>query len=111
MVADDGVLVPATVSQTPGGTITFGVPGGVVDPIPVVPGLPLTASAYAAGTGAYLYLIFRNASGGYVSTHTALFVASMSRRSITRTAPAGAVDAMLRVVAGPAASVRAGARA
>lgn len=108
VVADDGVLVPATASATAGGTITFSNPGGVLDPIPAIPGVPLTMSVYAAGAFASMTLTFRNITGAYIATHTTAVTASMSRHSITRTAPAGAVDAFVRVIAGSAASARAG---
>lgn len=107
VVADDGVLVPATASTVPNGYITFGNPGGVPDPIPVVPGLPLTVSAYAAGQSS-LTLTFRSVTGSTLSSFGIAFGATMSRRSLTKIAPVGAVDAVLRVWAGPSASVRAG---
>ncbi|KAA0979876.1 hypothetical protein FQ154_01580 [Paeniglutamicibacter gangotriensis] len=108
VVADDGVLVPATASALPGATLTFGSPGGILDPIPVIPAVPLTVSVYAAGAFASMTLTFRNITGAYIATHTTAVTAAMSRHSITRTAPAGAVDAFVRVIAGSAASARVG---
>ena len=102
VVADDGVLVPATALALPGQSLVFG------DPIPVVPGIPLTVSAYASGAGSYLRLFFRDSSGSAVETYNSFYGSGMSRVSNTRVPPAGAVDATLRVIAGSAASVRAG---
>lgn len=79
--------------------------GGVISlsPVPVIAGVPVTGSAWAAGSSSYqLLLVFRNAAGGTVSTTSATVVAGVGaplvRGSVTAVPPVGAVEVQLRLV-------------
>lgn len=69
--------------------------------VPAVAGEHLTGSAWLVGSSTVnMYLDFRNASGSIIATssaaHSAPAGGALPRRSVTGTAPAGAVDVVLR---------------
>lgn len=70
--------------------------------VPVVPGEPVTGSAWGAGDTEFTaQLIFRNSAGGTVSsassTVTAPLGSPLRRGGVTAWAPTGAVDVVLRL--------------
>lgn len=85
-----------SVLNSSGGLLSF-------PPVPVVPGVPVTGSVWAAGSSSYqVQLAFRDASGTNISV-TANSVsagvgAPLVRGSITLVPPAAAVEVQLRLV-------------
>lgn len=65
------------------------------DRLPVVPGVPVSASVYGSGTG-YVRLVWLNSAGGFISNSDgASSTGTLTRRTIGATPPANAVSAQL----------------
>lgn len=94
----DGVWVPRTVRRGNDPDIRL-----TTERIPVIPGLPVTASAYALGTEARLRISFYNQAGERIALTTSPFTeapADWTRLQASRVAPEGAVDCQIFGVAG-----------
>lgn len=75
--------------------------------VPVLSGRRVTGSAYVAGSGGFVRLVFLNASGGVVSqVDSAAATPTVARRSVTALPPVGAVSARLTVTASVTAAAR-----
>lgn len=90
-VSVDGVTSPRSVLHASGGTVDFGYRAGAADRPAVVPGLPVTVSAYIRGTGV-LGVSWRDWSGGIISESTTAYSNPVLARAsrVNRTPPPGA---------------------
>ncbi len=90
-VSVGGVMSPRSVLHATGGTVDFGYRTGVPDRPVVVPGVPVSVSAYVRGAG-ILGLSWRDWSGAVISEQTAAYSnAALARVSMANlTPPAGA---------------------
>lgn len=107
--ASDGTFVPRTVIMQPNTTMVVGQRDLVFDPLPTIPGKPLTVSVYASGAGGSLRVIFRDIAGGYVGTFSEPLPNSFNRCWVKAVAPAKAVDVLVQIIGGPTSLVRVGA--
>lgn len=82
-----GVMAPRSVLHASGGTVDFGYRDGVADRPVVVPGVPVTVSAYVRGTG-LLGVSWRDWSGAVISESTAAYSnATLARSSMVNLVP------------------------
>ena len=103
-----GVMAGGPLLLADGSTPRYSVStiGGVpitVATLPVVPGVPVTASAWASGDTEFsLSLVFLDAGGATLDTVTARTQATMAepprRGSVTAVPPAGSVNARFRIL-------------
>lgn len=101
-------------SAVPNGSTTLGMPyrGSSLDPIPIIPGRPLTISAWLQGSDAGIGLVWRDIQGNTVSsggTRPSQNLAKLTRVSRTVAPPLGAVTVSLilhcQMAAGPAVTL------
>jgi len=75
--------------------------------VPVLAGRVVTGSAYVAGSGGFVRLLFLNAAGAVVSqVDSVAATTAVARRSVSALPPAGAVSARLTVTASVTAAAR-----
>ena len=107
---EPGVWVKSAVPDG-GGAVSLPYRGGALDPIPVIPGRPVTVSAWLRGASSRIDVAWRDVSGATISSSTgpASSRPSLVRVSRTLTPPAGAVQMTLVFqcdqVAGPSVSL------
>lgn len=100
-------------SAVPNGVSSVALPyrSGSLDPVPVMPGRPVTVSAWLRGSVSRIDIAWRNLAGAIVSSSagTATARPSLQRASRTLTPPVGAVQMTITYfgdqVAGPAVSM------
>lgn len=87
----DGVMAPRSVLHATGGTVDFGYSDGAPDRPAVVPGVPVTVSAYLRGAGV-LGLSWRDWAGAVITESTTAYSNAVLARvaMANRTPPAGA---------------------
>lgn len=90
-VSVDGVMAPRSVLHASGGTVNFGYRSGSPDRPAVVPGVPISVSAYLRGTGEFC-MSWQDWSGTGISASTMAYSnTTLTRVSrVNRTPPAGA---------------------
>lgn len=93
-----GIQSPRSVAHADGGRVTLGFRDGVAARPPVVPGVPVSVSAYVRGAG-WLVVSWRGWDGGELSSEPVSYDhAAMRRVSLTnRTPPAGAASAEVSI--------------
>lgn len=88
-VGSDGAYSARSISSGSPNTVGFGYLQGARDNTAALPGMPVTVSAYARGTGR-IRIYFHSFSGAEISNVSQSFTnLALSRVSITRTAPVG----------------------